>query len=970
MSTKTASPDVSIILPVFNDAEWVATALRSCLNQTLDSIEVIVVDDASTDETTSVVEQFVAADPRVRLIRQEVNQSAFQARRAGIEVARAPYVLFVDGDDELVPETASIALTLAREEGADVVAFGSLVIKPDGSTGGGYEAGMQPRHRVLEGGEIAPTLFPVGQTAQGQLWRYLFDKSLLSSAYASLPPTLVLPRMNDLPIAFLALMRAKKYVSTPRVLYRYYFRRGASGHGLTTLDDYHFVAGSINSIESIMDAVYAEAAKLPDGAPLLATYESARLSVTGRVLDYVNETVDPDLRATTLDLLTERVGRATVTAACADFYPRALPLLATTATPAELKDTAPRHVLIRAGNLGTGGVQGVAIAQAKYLAAAGIRVTIAVDSAPSTLFTLPEGVRVIQLVGSSLAQRIASLSALCQEGNVDVIVDHHIFYNERWPYFALAAAAQGVPMIGWVHNFALRPIVDGSTRLSFLESYLPLLTTVVVLSQADVAYWKLRGLSRVVYLPNPPSPLLDHLPARPSSRNAPTDVLELVWWGRLQQSTKQVRDLIEIGSALRDLGVDFRLTIIGPDGPDLKATQLEELARSKGIEDRLVLRSALHGEELIAAVATSHVFVSTSVIEGYPLALVEAQTLGLPLVMYDLPWLAILRDNGGVMAVREGDRWGIAQKLATLAADPVRYEQMSEAAVAAASRALSHDFRSLYTDLVRGRLSAEYSPAPTAEDMRLLLDQNVLFIERLVRREGRALDRARTEALNQRRSVGRLNGELAQAREKLAQMAAEAETLRAQAAGHRAEVRQLSNELEETREQILQSPAPLRSAPPSVVRTGLKGWLQRFLPATMRQAGYYARHHYQETKRLHEQVLTNQTAVRSHLRRIDAALLALQRSRYQAATDTASSVSSLGSTLSSLGSDLSSALADARGMTLQRIGDIDVRIRELAADRPLIHEDLRRIEHRIDELAWISESHPKASADHPREDEA
>lgn len=97
MSTQTASPDVSIILPVFNDAEWVATALRSCLNQTLGSIEVIVVDDASTDETASIVEEFIATDARVRLLRQGTNQSAFQARRAGILASTAPYILFLDG---------------------------------------------------------------------------------------------------------------------------------------------------------------------------------------------------------------------------------------------------------------------------------------------------------------------------------------------------------------------------------------------------------------------------------------------------------------------------------------------------------------------------------------------------------------------------------------------------------------------------------------------------------------------------------------------------------------------------------------------------------------------------------------------------------------------------------------------------------------------------------------------------------
>ncbi|MDF2576206.1 MAG: hypothetical protein K0S05_3118, partial [Agromyces sp.] len=109
------------------------------------------------------------------------------------------------------------------------------------------------------------------------------------------------------------------------------------------------------------------------------------------------------------------------------------------------------------------------------------------------------------------------------------------------------------------------------------------LAQLVVLSPLDVAFWKLRGIGRVVYLPNPPSPLLLGSTGTVSPKVAPTGRrLELVWWGRLEQHTKKVTELIEVAAALKRLGADFRLRIIGPDWADMSAARLSALAAERG----------------------------------------------------------------------------------------------------------------------------------------------------------------------------------------------------------------------------------------------------------------------------------------------------------------------------------------------------------------------------------------------------
>jgi glycosyltransferase involved in cell wall biosynthesis len=742
-------PRVSIIVPLFNDEEWVSAALESCLRQTLNEIEVICVDDFSTDGTTAIVERYQRNDDRVRLVRHSVNRSAFQARRSGIEAAAAPYVLFLDGDDELAPTAAQRAVDHAITEAADIVGFGVDVIAPDGSTGGRFQDSLQPKHRALHGDEIVPAIFPVGRVAQGHLWRYLYKVEVLEEAYTDLPADLILQRANDLPITFRAFAAASKYSSIDDRLYRYYFRRGISGHRIDDLAHFGLYLGAVDSIDVINAAVRAKAQVSAGPEKLIASYESARLSIIGNVLNYCLKDVGEELQVQCIESLCAKAGDLDVIRAAANYCPAALDLLSRRASQRVPGRSRVRSVLLMSGNLRTGGVQGVLVAQAKYLLDAGFAVTVAVESLEDVAFELPEAVTVVGIDGVTLADKIRTFAELCRAYDVDVVINHHILYQERWPYFAMAACAIGVPTIGWLHNFALRTLMDFTTRGTFLSTHLPLLQKVVTLSASDVAFWRLRGVQNVVCLPNPPSPMLLGLPAMPAERELTDGPIELVWWGRLQQSTKQVRDLIEVAAELRAMDVDFRLTIVGPDSPELSASQLVEDARSRGVDDALSVLGPLHGDELIAALARADVHVSTSVIEGYPLTLVEAQALGVPVVMYDLPWLAYLENNEGVTTTAQGDVRGLAARIAELAQDPSLYAYRSKAALSAAGKARSIDFAELYKDLLRGSLPDQCTPEPTIEDARLLLDLIVFFSDRNVRIQGRKS--ARLQQAMQRR---------------------------------------------------------------------------------------------------------------------------------------------------------------------------------------------------------------------------
>ena len=116
-SDASATPRVSVVIPAYRRADVVGRAVDSVLAQTMDDLEVLVVDDGSADGTEAVVTGY--DDPRVRSLAHERNRGVSAARNTGVAAARGDYVAFLDSDDEWLPRKLDrqLALLDARGEG-------------------------------------------------------------------------------------------------------------------------------------------------------------------------------------------------------------------------------------------------------------------------------------------------------------------------------------------------------------------------------------------------------------------------------------------------------------------------------------------------------------------------------------------------------------------------------------------------------------------------------------------------------------------------------------------------------------------------------------------------------------------------------------------------------------------------------------------------------------------------------------
>lgn len=118
---------ISIIVPVYNVEQYLEKSLNSFVNQTMDDIEIIVVDDGSPDESFKIYSRFAEADPRIRIIKKQ-NAGVSEARNTGLENATGDFVMFADSDDWMEPNCCEVMYAEQQRTQADMVLADVIVV--------------------------------------------------------------------------------------------------------------------------------------------------------------------------------------------------------------------------------------------------------------------------------------------------------------------------------------------------------------------------------------------------------------------------------------------------------------------------------------------------------------------------------------------------------------------------------------------------------------------------------------------------------------------------------------------------------------------------------------------------------------------------------------------------------------------------------------------------------------------------
>ena len=125
------NPFISVIIPVYNMADRVGRCLDSIVSQPFKDIEILLIDDGSTDGAADVIKVYSIADSRIICVRQE-NSGVSAARNLGIGKASGDYILFIDADDEIEEDYLRNIADKARSTDADILVWGIKLCFEDG----------------------------------------------------------------------------------------------------------------------------------------------------------------------------------------------------------------------------------------------------------------------------------------------------------------------------------------------------------------------------------------------------------------------------------------------------------------------------------------------------------------------------------------------------------------------------------------------------------------------------------------------------------------------------------------------------------------------------------------------------------------------------------------------------------------------------------------------------------------------
>ncbi|GHV12729.1 hypothetical protein FACS189491_06300 [Spirochaetia bacterium] len=220
-------PLVSIIVPVFNAEVYLKDCLDSLIAQTLNEIEIICVNDGSTDRSLDILTDYSSKDPRIHVLNQK-NAGPGMARNTALDNTNGKYILFCDSDDTVEPDAARELSEIAENTNSDIVIFNEKIINVDWSSpflNKILSKGTSISNAVLSKKEC------LKYSTHANVWGYFFRTDLINKYHLRFTHHMLAEDSVFL-ISYLLILRSG-YV-TDRCFYNYYVRNGSLSMSFTT----------------------------------------------------------------------------------------------------------------------------------------------------------------------------------------------------------------------------------------------------------------------------------------------------------------------------------------------------------------------------------------------------------------------------------------------------------------------------------------------------------------------------------------------------------------------------------------------------------------------------------------------------------------------------------------------------------------------------------------------------------------
>lgn len=232
-------PAVSVIIPVFNTGPWLRRCLDSVCGQSLHNIEIICVNDGSSDESGTILEEYAARDPRVLTITLGRNQGVGIARNIGLTAAHGEWLGFVDSDDSVAPDFYEKLYAASNESDAEIIK-GNCWAQVNFPNCINYASNMEVQADKFKFRDYWVTA--------------IYNRDFIVEHNIRLPH---LTNSQDLVFLYHALTEARKVSVVNDALYYYFYRKGSSSKSLFTKKRIDDIISARIAMRDILNANYS-----------------------------------------------------------------------------------------------------------------------------------------------------------------------------------------------------------------------------------------------------------------------------------------------------------------------------------------------------------------------------------------------------------------------------------------------------------------------------------------------------------------------------------------------------------------------------------------------------------------------------------------------------------------------------------------------------------------------------------------
>lgn len=205
---------ISVVIPIYNISPYLRACLDSCINQTYRNLEIICIDDGSTDDCGQIVDEYAHKDSRFRVI-HKINEGLPSARKSGIDVATGEYIFHLDGDDNIPVDAISDLVKIAIASKADLIIGDYYAQDSDGNR---HYVESRIKHS-LNGREYLQFILKEGLF---NIWGKLIRRTLYTDHPIQIPPTIAMA--EDLVAMTQLAYYAESVAVCKSATYNYYVR--------------------------------------------------------------------------------------------------------------------------------------------------------------------------------------------------------------------------------------------------------------------------------------------------------------------------------------------------------------------------------------------------------------------------------------------------------------------------------------------------------------------------------------------------------------------------------------------------------------------------------------------------------------------------------------------------------------------------------------------------------------------------